>query len=126
MTSAQGVINATITVRIDAGWHLNAHPASMQDLIPTSITFNADVPIEVLKVTYPEGEEVRFAFADQPLRVYEGEIVIRAQIQVKSEKIPAQAQIHAVVSHQACSDAVCLAPDEVIMSAPLPLPGSEF
>lgn len=126
MTSAQGVINATITVRIDAGWHLNAHPASMQDLIPTSITFNADVPIEVLKVTYPEGEEVRFAFADQPLRVYEGEIVIRAQIQVKSEKIPAQAQIHAVVSHQACSDEVCLAPDEVIMSAPLPLPGSEF
>ncbi len=114
-----GVIDATLAVHVDADWHLNANPASMRDLIPTSVTFNSDVPIEVISVTYPEGKEVRFAFADQPLSVYEGELVIRARLRIKAKTIPDGTQIHAVITYQACSDEVCLAPDELIMSGAL-------
>lgn len=114
--SSDNLIDAEVTVQVEAGWHLNANPASMEGLIPTSVVFNADVPIEVLSVQYPEGREMRFAFADQALNVYDGRVVIRARLRTESP-IPDGAQIRAVVSFQPCSDEVCLAPDEMVVSA---------
>ena len=113
----EDAFDATVSIRIADGWHINANPASMPGLVPTAVTFNADVPIKVDTITYPEGESVRFSFAGGTLAVYRGEIRLRARIVVETVPVPVDTRLYATLYYQACNDAVCLEPDEIALSA---------
>lgn len=117
--SGRDVFDATISIHIEDGWHINANPASLPGLTPTAVTFNADVPIEVGGLTYPEGETIRFAFASGPLEVYRGEIGLRARIVVETATVTEATRLYATLYYQACNDTVCLAPGEVVLSSRL-------
>ncbi len=85
-----------VRLEIAEDWHANANPASMEFLIPTRVTG------PVRSVAYPVGEKLRFAFAEQELAVYSGEITITGQ---------AAAAANAVrLTYQACDDERCLPP----------------
>ncbi len=115
--SGEDAFDATVSIRIADGWHINANPASMPGLVPTAVTFNADVPIKVDTITYPEGESVRFSFAGGSLAVYRGEIRLRARIVVETVPVPEDTRLYATLYYQACNDTVCLEPDEITLSA---------
>jgi len=115
--SDQGAFDATVTIHIADGWHINANPASLPGLIPTAVTFNADVPVKVAALTYPAGETIRFSFAGGPLDVYQGEIRLRARIVAETVTVPEDARLYATLYYQACNDTVCLEPGEVALSA---------
>ncbi len=110
---------ATVSIHIADGWHINANPASLPGLIPTAVTFNADVPVKIDGPAYPPGETVRFSFVDDPLQVYQGEITLTARIYVGSEAVTDDTVLYATLYYQACNDTVCLAPGEIALSAPL-------
>jgi hypothetical protein len=95
-----------LNVHLDVldGFHVNAQPAS-KGLIPTTLTF-ADAP-DVASIDYPPGEEQRFAFADEPIRVYSGSVMIA--VRFKSEPLPADV-LKLAVTYQPCDDSACLAP----------------
>ena len=57
------------------------------------------------EVIYPDGEERRFEFADQPIRVYEGEL----RISVKFTSSPSN-PLTGRLTYQACTDTACLPP----------------
>jgi len=61
-------------------------------------------------IQYPEGEEIRVAFADEPLAVYSGEVKIAARLVLEAgaEAGPRVARVN--VRYQACNDKKCLAP----------------
>ena len=107
-----------VSIFVEDEWHINANPASMPGLIPTAVTFNADVPISVDAVTYPPGETMRFSFADDPLEVYRGEVRLSARIGVEPATLVEGKRLYATVYYQACNDTVCLEPGEVSLSAP--------
>ncbi len=111
--------DATISIHIADGWHINANPASLPGLIPTAVTFNADVPVKIDGPAYPPGETVRFSFVDDPLQVYQGGITLTARIYLGAEAVTDDAMLYATLYYQACNDAVCLAPGEVALSASL-------
>ncbi|MCY3770704.1 MAG: DUF255 domain-containing protein [Gemmatimonadetes bacterium] len=111
--------DATVSIRIADGWHINANPASLPGLVPTAVTFNADVPIQVDALTYPEGEAIRFSFADGPLEVYRGAIRLRARLVVEAVPVPEDTRLYATLYYQACNDTVCLEPGEVALSVRL-------
>ena len=117
--SGRSTFDATVYIIIEDDWHINANPASLPGLIPTAVTFNADVPIKVDGLTYPPGETMRFAFVDDPLEVYQGEVQLSARIGVAPAALTNDTRLYATVYYQACNDAVCLEPGEVAMSAPL-------
>ena len=64
---------ATVRLRVDDGYHVNANPASFPYLIATQLNVPAADGISAAKVSYPAPLNKKFAFAEAPLAVYEGE-----------------------------------------------------
>jgi uncharacterized protein len=94
-----------VTLRIDDGFHINANPASLPYLIPTSLAFAGVTP---LRIAYPAASRFKPNFTDEPLDVYQGTVVITAFLPKGAlDRTPA---LGASVTVQACTDAICLPP----------------
>ncbi len=93
-------------VNILDGFHINAHEPS-PGLIPTQLSITGHDNAHVESIDYPPGQERRFGFAEQPIRVYAGEIVI-----VVTFKTPSAIRRPILVGlqYQACDDNACLPP----------------
>ncbi len=103
-----------VRLKITEGWHINANPASLDFLVPTTLEVNSDLPVDVRSVDYPPGKGVRFEFADEPLSVYEGETMIWAALSLDDSAIPADSGVlRLVISYQACDDQQCLLPTTI-------------
>ena len=100
-----------VTLRVDRGFHINANPASQPYLIPTTLTF---IDAEPLKITYPPSTPFKPAFADEPLDVYEGAVVIAAFF--SRGVLEKGSSLHATVTVQACTDRICLPPADLSIS----------
>ena len=99
-----------ITLTVDAGFHINANPASQDYLIPTTLHVTNRTP---LRVTYPPPLRFKPKFFDQPIDVYEGIVRIVAEFSRDARPPPA---LIGTVTAQACTEVICLPP------ADLPLP----
>lgn len=97
-------------IRVEDGWHVNSNTPTFDYLIPTKLDLElpADWPDEVVR--YPKHEMKTFAFADQPLAVYDGEFVILTGIQVPAAAAKGAVPIRAALRYQACNDSQCLPP----------------
>jgi hypothetical protein len=99
-----------VTLRIDDGFHINANPASLPYLIPTSLAL---VGITPLRIAYPVASRFKPNFANEPLDVYEGTIVITAFLPKDAlGQLPA---LGGSVTVQACTEAICLPPAELLV-----------
>ena len=99
-----------ITLRVDRGFHINAHPASQPYLIPTTLTFAGLIP---LRIIYPRALRFQPRFADAPINVYEGTVAITALFPEGAlMRVPPP---HAKVTVQACTDRICLPPADLMV-----------
>jgi len=95
----------TISLSIAPGYHLNANPASLDYLIPTTVKIpNA----AEAKITYPKGLLFQPKFLPEGLSVYEGTVAIDVELPKgglsSSENLPMEIEV------QACTDEICLPP----------------
>jgi uncharacterized protein YyaL (SSP411 family) len=104
----------TVTLTIDAGYHVNANPASLDYLIPTTVHFAGLVPE---RVDYPQPVTFKPDFADEALDVYEGTPTIVAVF--PHGAFDGMTAIRATVTAQACNDRICLPPSDLPLSVPL-------
>jgi len=79
---AGGNADATVTLSISPGYHVNANPATFSYLIPTALDPGKAEGVIAGKPIYPVAQKKRFQFADEPLAVYEGEVQIRLPLRV--------------------------------------------
>ena len=106
--------SAAVHLNISDGWHINANPASSEFLIPTSLTVNADLPIEVLGVDYPGARPHYLESQGDTLAVYEEEITLQARLHLKPETAEgANGQLRLLIQYQACDAVRCLPPAEI-------------
>jgi uncharacterized protein len=105
---APGSARSELVVRLalDGGWHVNANPASLPYLIPTSVEVPTS-PAVPGEVHYPEGRPFHPAFARDALLVYEGTV----EIPVVLGRSEAPASL--AVRFQACDLTLCLPPARV-------------
>src|SRR5262249_34898242 len=94
-----------VTLDIEAGFHVNANPATFDFLVPTQVRFAGPPP---LAVRYPPATALRSSFAPDVLNVYEGRV--EAIAQWKKGALTKVQALHATVMAQACTDTVCLPP----------------
>ncbi|MDE2289931.1 MAG: disulfide bond formation protein DsbD [Burkholderiales bacterium] len=103
--------NAEVTLHIQPGWHVNAHPASLEYLIPTTILAGRDGSLHEVQAKYPPGRSSGIVIDGKDIQVYEDGTVIR---------IPGFASLNGdpiVVRVQACSTrGICLPPANVAAS----------
>ena len=97
-----------ITLRIDPGYHINANPASDDYLIATSVAFVGPVPE---RIVYPPGIPFKPAFADDPIEVYEGTVVVTATF--TTEVLERAHDLGFTVTAQACTKVICLPPNDI-------------
>ncbi|HWE97488.1 MAG TPA: DUF255 domain-containing protein [Tepidisphaeraceae bacterium] len=112
---AQGVVSvstswrgpAELLVKLDIlpGFHINAHEVEGDvPLIATALTLGDDA---AATVEYPPGREMGFAFADKPIRVYDGDVMIVVRFASPGrEGMP----VKLALSYQACDERACLPP----------------
>jgi len=105
-----GRLRVTLTLRIRAGWHVNAHEPGQPDLIPTGVTLGRG-SLEATPdgaIVYPPAQEV--LLGGTHLAVYRGTALITLPLTVGANVRPGPAMITLRVLYQPCSDQVCLAP----------------
>jgi len=100
-------------------WHINAHFPSEDYLIGTALELQPAEGIIVADVSYPEGENLSFAFSEKPLFVYEGTVTIFYTLRISEKMSPGTYALSGNLVVQACDDQVCLAPATLLIEIPL-------
>ena len=108
---AGGNADATVTLSISPGYHVNANPATFSYLIPTAVDPGKAEGIIAGKPIYPIAQKQKFQFAEEPLAVYEGEAQIRLPLHVEANAGKGARSLPIEVRVQACDSEKCYAPD---------------
>ena len=101
-----GEAEVEVTLRLAEGLHVNAAEPSSDWLVPTELSLRGAEGVE-LDVDYPEPAPGDFAFADQPIEVYEGEVKLTARLRTSADA-PHVEPGELVVTYQACDATRCL------------------
>lgn len=102
-----------LKVNIDEEWHINSNQPYEDYLIPTELTINKSEFFKLNNVAYPKAHDFTFAFSENPLSVWEGEIIIGAIINVGAEVLPGTYSLVVILEYQACNNMSCLAPTSI-------------
>jgi suppressor for copper-sensitivity B len=105
-------------VAVDPGWHLQAHVPTYDYLIPTVLSVETPAGWGAARVEYPEPIPYEFAFAEEPLDVYEGRVILPFEVDLPPEAA-GPARLGAALRYQACDDRSCLPPVTVRASLEL-------
>jgi thiol:disulfide interchange protein len=97
-------------VSIDSGWHVNSNRPTYDYLIPTALELALPSGWPKAAVKYPAAKKKTFAFADEPLSVFDGEVVIAAAVAVPADAAKGLYPLQAQLRYQACNDSQCLPP----------------
>lgn len=105
-----GTTDAVVQLTIQDGYHVNANPPTFPYLKATELEVPGAGGISLVNVTYPKALERKFAFAEQPLAVYEGKVELKATLKAGKSANPGEQSIPAQLRIQACDEQVCYAP----------------
>jgi thiol:disulfide interchange protein DsbD len=102
-----------IEVQVAEGWHINSHEPYDEYLIPTSLTIVENPNFKLKKVVYPKPHDLKLAFSESPLSVWEGTVYKGALVEVDSNLSPGTYPLVVDLEYQACNDISCQAPTSV-------------
>lgn len=101
-------VEGTITARVVDGWHVNSNKPTEEFAIPTVLTVDAATG-DLAGAQYPAHVMRAFEFTGgKELAVYDGTFRIPFTAKLK----PGATTLKAILKYQACSDRVCLPPNE--------------
>jgi DsbC/DsbD-like thiol-disulfide interchange protein len=113
---AGSTVKAAAEAHIASGFHINDHHPSLDYLIPTELKILPTKQVEIEKIDYPKGKPSKFAFAEQPLSVYQGTLLIPLTLKVSGGIQPGNYELKGKLAYQACNDHACLPPTSVPVS----------
>ena len=113
--SAEAIVRLTI----ENGYHVNANPPSFSYLIATQLDLTPAAGITVDFISYPDGIQKKFSFAEQPLKVYEGETDLKVRLSATKSAESGEHNLSAKLRLQACDDQVCYAPGTMDLRLPV-------
>jgi uncharacterized protein YyaL (SSP411 family) len=106
-------LTVTAVLDIAEGWHINANPASLDFLIPTSVDVREDSGKAEVKPAYPDACAMATPLGD--IKVYEGKV----SIPVKMTLPGSTENLRLLVRAQACKGTTCLALSDWIIPVKL-------
>ena len=106
-----------LVMKIRQGFHVNAHQASADYLIPTNVTPELPAGFKAGEVIYPKGELHTFTFTKIPLNVYQDKVILRIPLTAQPDAPTGAQHIPLKLRYQACNNEVCLPPVKVDVDA---------
>jgi len=116
---AGGAGEASVRLDIVKGYHTHANPATDKFYIATELRAESQEGITPGKPVYPPGASRRLGFAEKPLSLYEGSIVIKLPLRAEKNALKGRHTLRAKLKVQPCNDEACLPPREI--DAPIPV-----
>jgi thioredoxin:protein disulfide reductase len=107
---AGSTVKAAVVAEVASGYHINDHVPSLDYLIPTELKLQPLGPLTVATTKYPKGSPQKFSFLDTPISVYQGKLIVGAEIKVASGTQPGDYTLKGSLDYQACNDRACLPP----------------
>lgn len=102
---------AVVHLRIDPGWHVNAHPASLEGLIPTTVLVEQGSAEREVRAQYPPGRSSGIVLEDTDILVYDDGAAITLQEPFATPEKQLRVRV------QSCNDAgLCLAPAAIAVA----------
>jgi DsbC/DsbD-like thiol-disulfide interchange protein len=111
--------DSLVSLKITNGYHVNANPPSYSYLKATELDIQPAAGIAVEFITYPNPVTKKFAFAEKPLAVYEGETTLKARLKADNPAPAGKHNLSAKLRVQACDDKVCYAPGTLDVTIPV-------
>ncbi|MBA2527995.1 MAG: hypothetical protein H0V18_19770 [Pyrinomonadaceae bacterium] len=116
---AGGFADAIVRVTVQSGYHINSNPPTYPYLKATELDVADTDEISLNSVSYPKPLVKKFAFADKPLHVYEGETPLSVALKAAPTAKKGQQSIPAKLRIQACDDQVCYPPGSIDLAIPV-------
>lgn len=104
-----------VRLRLASGWHVNAHPASLDSLIPTTLHARAGGSAVKLHTRYPPGVKSGITLGNTPIKVYGNNTTLNATLPPSAvAAAKAAGALSVSVRVQSCSNrGICLPPATV-------------
>ncbi|HSO83198.1 thioredoxin domain-containing protein [Thiocapsa sp.] len=120
-----GSASLVIELTLRPGWHVNAYRPLQDELIGTTLrTSGESEDWRMATPAYPTPEILRLGFQSEPLAVYQGDVRIETTLAANPQQRADPGEEPGVwlpfeLRLQACSDAICLAPETLVLQVPL-------
>lgn len=99
-----------VVVEVEEGWHINTNPAEPDFFIPTEFKVESEAGVTLKAVKYPKGKPFKLEGFDDPLMVYEGQVIIYGQIAIPEQLAGKSVKVRMDVKYQACNEKMCKPP----------------
>ncbi len=118
VTAVQGKpATVPLSFRVASGYHINSNKPKSEFLIPTVLKIEATTDIVIGKTTYPDGQDMSFAFdPDEKLNVFTGEFKVDVQVRPLHSVQAGKYVIRGTLKYQACDNAACYPPKQLPIS----------
>ena len=107
-----GEIKLAVKAMIDSSWHINSNKPYDDYLIPTKLTIE-DKNFNIEKTLYPKAHDLKLDFSDNPLSVWQDNILIASLVEANKNLAPGEYPVVVALNYQACNNATCLPPTSV-------------
>lgn len=101
---------ASITVQLRDGYHVNSHAPNDDYLIPLRLRWDEAGPLKALEVVYPKPELRNYPFSSKPVSVFTGDFPILTRFQVPAGAPLGPGVLLGKLRYQACNQNSCLPP----------------
>jgi len=75
-------VEVSVTLWIREGWHIQANPASLDFLVPTTLTASVEGRATSFAPRYPPGSMIPIAPGNGPVSVYENQVVLEGTLRI--------------------------------------------
>jgi thiol:disulfide interchange protein DsbD len=106
----------SLELTIRAPYHINSEQPLEDFLIGTSIDFKAVEGVSFAKIVFPPSEMRKLDLSPNPMAIYEGKIIVTAEVAIGPAFKGPDLVIEGKVTYQACDNLSCLPPADVSFS----------
>ncbi len=107
-----GDARLAVVLTVDRGWHVNSDDPGDEFSVATTVDWLLPDGWSVGDVAFPDGERLRFEFSDSPIEVWQGQIIIVADV-TAADTASGPVELAVELTAQACNDTQCLPPTPV-------------
>ena len=111
------ILKIAVLAKIKRKWHIHANKVADEFLVPTSLTVEPGEGLEVEEIVFPKAKLGRYEYAETPLEVFDGEILIGAQLRAAPDLSPGPRRLKVKLRFQGCDDRGCLPPATIELPA---------
>jgi len=116
---AGGECYVAVVIDVKKEWHINANPAQPKYLIPTELTATLPAEITLTDVRYPAGASFKQKGLDEPMKVYEGRVILYGKIKAPASAAGQNVGAELTLRYQSCNDKMCLPPKKLMLTGSL-------